>query len=91
MILVKPEQIKEYEEKEAWVKETLLDTFKESVENYPERMALVDPPNKELLVGLKPERLTYIELNDAIDAVATGLLDIGIEKDDIVIGQLPNI
>ena len=90
MILVKPEQIEEYEEKKVWVKETMLDVFKESIENYPERMALVDPPNKEELMGLKPERLTYRELNDAIDAVATGLLNRGIKKDDIIIGQLPN-
>ena len=63
MILVKPEQIEEYEEKKVWVKETMLDVFKESIENYPERMALVDPPNKEQLVGLKPERL---EITDDI-------------------------
>lgn len=91
MILVKQEQIKKYEEAGVWTKETLLDTFKESVRKYPERMALLDPPNKERLVGLKPERLTYQELDNAIDAVATALLDMGVKKDDVIVAQLPNI
>jgi len=91
MILVKPEQIKEYEEKGVWTKETLLDTFKKSANSYPDRMALIDPPNKEELVGLKPERITYKELDKAIDAVATALLEMGIKKDDVIIVQLPNI
>ena len=91
MILVSQEQIKKYEDEGVWIKKTLLDTFKESAREHPDRVALVDPPNKEQLVGLKPERLTYKELDNAIDAVATELLDRGVKKDDIIVAQLPNI
>ncbi|MDY6820137.1 MAG: class I adenylate-forming enzyme family protein [Deferribacterota bacterium] len=91
MILVSQEQIKKYEDEGVWIKKTLLDTFKENVRENPDRLALIDPPNKEQLVGLKPERLTYQELDKAIDAVATALLDRGVKKDDIIVAQLPNI
>ena len=56
----------------------------------PDTLCLVDPPNKEALVGLKPERLTFRELDRAVDAVAEGLLAKGIKKDDIIMVQLPN-
>lgn len=35
--------------------------------------------------------LTYAELRQAIDNLASGFLSLGIEKDDIVVVQLPNI
>lgn len=51
----------------------------------------MDPPNKENLVGLKPERLTYKELDRAVDAVATAFLEMGVKKDDVIIMQIFNI
>jgi acyl-CoA synthetase (AMP-forming)/AMP-acid ligase II len=42
------------------------------------------------LVDREPERLTYAELLDAVDAVAASLRKTGIGKDDFVIAQLPN-
>ena len=56
----------------------------------PDALCLVDPLNKEALVGLKPERLTYRELDRAVDATAEAFIAKGIKKDDIIMVQLPN-
>ncbi len=90
MILASVERIREYTEKGYWGEKTLLDCFFEHAAKNPERVALVDPPNKEQLVGLPPERLTYAELARAVDAVATALVEMGLQKDDVVVVQMPN-
>ena len=90
MILEKPSIIKEYTDKGYWREETLLDDFHQNVIRFPEKIALVDPLNKEELIGLKPERITYHELSRAINSVATALVQKGIKKDDVIIMQIPN-
>ena len=90
MIFASKESIREWTEKGAWGKKTLIDYFKENVAKTPDAIAVVDPPNKELLMGLKPERLTFREFDKAADATAEALISKGIKKDDIVIVQLPN-
>ena len=90
MILTSKESIREWTEKGVWGKKTLIDYFKENAAKSPDKVCLVDPPNKEALTGLKPERLTYQELDRAVDAVAEGLIAKGIKKDDIVMVQIPN-
>ena len=91
MILASKEMIRHWTDAGAWGDKSFIDYFKEHVLAEPEKVCLVDPLNKEALVGLKPERLTYTELSKAIDAVAEALLDKGIRKDDIIMVQLPNI
>ena len=91
MILASKEMIRHWTDAGAWGDKSFIDYFKEHVLAEPEKVCLVDPLNKEDLVGLKPERLTYAELSKAIDAVAEALLDKGIRKDDIIMVQLPNI
>jgi acyl-CoA synthetase (AMP-forming)/AMP-acid ligase II len=90
MILSSQESIRKWTEKGAWGTKTLIDFFKEQAAESPAKICLVDPPNKESLVGLKPEKLTFQELDRAVDAVGEGLIDKGIKKDDIIIVQLPN-
>jgi len=90
MELHDPNQIAQYEEAGVWEDETLLDRFADTVARDPERMAVVDPPNTSKLVDREPERLTYAELSEAVDAVATSLRERGIGKDDFVVVQLPN-
>jgi len=90
MILAPNEQIEGYSRKGWWGTKTLLDYFQEHVANMPEHTALVDPPNREELTGTAPERLSYRELDDVVKKVARALVTLGIEKDDILIVQLPN-
>ncbi len=90
MILASKEQIRAYTELGCWGRKTLLEDFKEHARKTPERTALVDPRNKEALLGAPPERVTYAELARAVDGTASALAASGIGKDDIVIVQLPN-
>ena len=90
MILHSEDVIREYTEKGYWGVKTLLDYFYENVEKNSDREALVDPLNKEELVGLKPERISYEKLGKIVDAVAAELQESGVLKDSIVLVQLPN-
>ncbi len=90
MILASPKQIKTYTEMGCWGDKTLLEDFKANVRRSPDREALVDPPNKEALLGLPPERITYAQLDRAVEGTAAALAAAGVGKDDIVIVQLPN-
>lgn len=91
MILSPQSEIDFYSRMGVWGDKTLLDVFRGNVQKNPQRLALIDPLNKEKLLGLAPERLTYAELSLRVDALATALLGLGIQKDDIVIVQLPNV
>ncbi|MRG86134.1 AMP-binding protein [Salinibacillus xinjiangensis] len=90
MILADKKQIEDYTAKGYWGTKTLIDWFKEHVSKHPERMAVVDPLNRKFLTGHASERLTFPELDRAVDATATALIQKGLEKDDTVIVQLPN-
>jgi len=90
MILASKERIREWTEKGVWGNKTLIDYFKENVAKDPDKVCLADPPNKEALMGLKPEKLTYRELDRAVDAAAEAFIAKGIRKDDIIMVQLPN-
>ncbi|HEY95887.1 MAG TPA: acyl--CoA ligase [Dehalococcoidia bacterium] len=63
-----------------WRNVTFCDVLDEAAGEYPDKEALVD---KEL-------RLTYTQLCQTIDRLAENLVDLGIEKDDCVLLQLPN-
>jgi len=91
MILVPDEQIKHYTELGYWGNKTLVDYFKEHVQKTPQKNAVIDPPNKEQLMGLAPKRLTYAEMDQAVDKLAMGLMSNGVKTDDVVMLQLPNI
>jgi len=46
-------------------------------------------PRKEALVDDRV-RLTYAELQESVNHLAIGLIDLGLEKGDVVLLQLPN-
>jgi acyl-CoA synthetase (AMP-forming)/AMP-acid ligase II len=91
MILTPEAQIKEYTAKGWWGTETILDILYARAKAVPDAEALVDPYNKQALVGLEPLRMTYGEMAMAIDKLAAKFLELGLKKDDIIIAQLPNI
>jgi acyl-CoA synthetase (AMP-forming)/AMP-acid ligase II len=53
-------------------------------------LALIDPRNRTALDGQPPERLTWAQLRDRVEACAAGLLSHGLRKDDVLLVQLPN-
>jgi len=91
MILHQPERIEEYTSKGYWGDKTLLDSFAGNCASQPDREAVVDPPNREALVGSPPQRLSWAELGRAVDAVAAELARRGFGKDQVLVAQLPNV
>ncbi len=91
MIPVTQKNIAEYTKKGYWGKETLLDILFKTAARNPDSEALVDPYNRPDLIGDDPKRLTYANLMQAIDRIAVAFENAGIEKDDVILVQLPNI
>lgn len=56
----------------------------------PDNIAVVDPANRESLLGSAPRRLTWAELDAEVDALAAVLHARGIGPDTVVGTQLPN-
>jgi acyl-CoA synthetase (AMP-forming)/AMP-acid ligase II len=90
MILASKQQIQKYTELGVWGNKTLMDFFKVHLQNTPDTVCIVDPPNKSDLTGSAPERLTYGEFGRAVDAVASALVRMGVQKDDVIMVQMPN-
>ena len=91
MVVLHPKHvIDKYVSEGWWDNVTLIERFKRNVKRVPDRIAVVDPPNKRDLVGYEPERLTYKELAERVDRAASFLLDKGVFKDACVAVQLPN-
>lgn len=73
-----------------WGTETVSSRFRANAAATPDRLAVADPPNREEIDGIAPKRLTYAELRELSDSVATGFLTAGLKKGDVVAVQLPN-
>ncbi len=90
MILTSEESIRKYTDMGVWSRVTLPARFRSHARKDPDRICIVDPPNKNELLGSPQERLTYSELERAVDGAASALLAMGIKKDDVIMVQLPN-
>jgi acyl-CoA synthetase (AMP-forming)/AMP-acid ligase II len=91
MIHDDPARIESYRSAGWWGDETIDDLFRAAVAARPDEVALVDPSNRAELGMGEPRRLTWSELDGLVDRFASGLLRIGIGRDDIVMVQLPNV
>ena len=69
---------------------TLDGIFRGLVARHPERLALIDPPNRASFTDGAPRRLTYGEADRAIGAIAARLRGLGIPAEAVVGLQLPN-
>jgi len=74
-----------------WGRRTLLDVVAEHVTHVPERTAIVDTPDRRALIGTPATSVTWRQFGEAVDAIATGLIRRGLEKDEVVVVQLPNV
>lgn len=92
MILHSQKAIDDHTSQGHWsVVHTLLDDLDRAARTVPDRLAYVDPPNRTELVGTPSRQVTWSELAAAVDSLATTLLDLGLQQDDIVVAQLPNV
>jgi acyl-CoA synthetase len=90
MILAPRERIEEYTSRGWWGTRRIHDHFADAASANPERIALCDPPNREAVVGGAPRRLSWRELECAVDDLSATFAAAGIGKDDVVLVQLPN-
>src|SRR5690349_8704663 len=74
-----------------WGDKTFADLFFANAVAHPDRLALVDAPNRGDFAFGEPQRLTYAELEAEIDRIAGALVTAGLGKDDVLLVQLPNI
>lgn len=90
MFLTPTERVRDYEQR-GWWRGVSVDTLTQAaVQSGADRIALVDPLNRAALDGRAPERLTWAEVGERVDKLASALLGHGLAKDDVVVAQLPN-
>lgn len=90
MILVPQDLIAEYKRKGWWGEDTLVDLFDRHVREQANAEACIDPPNLAAIMGCRPRRLSWGELNSEVQRIATVLQAHGVVKDSVVLVQLPN-
>lgn len=91
MILSTPERIAECHRKGWWSDRTVDDALRDAVRLSGDLEAIVDPPNRDVLVGGPARRLTFAQLDREVDRLAGQWLALGLRKDDVVAAQLPNV
>lgn len=91
MILDRAETIQRYTDAGWWGAERISDLFLAQVEARPQQEALLDPPNRPELAPGEPQRYTFAALKTAVDRLAVALLNAGLQKDDVLMVQLPNV
>ena len=91
MILAAPERIADYTARGWWGTSPIDDVFRAGVAAHPDRLAVVDPPNRADFTDGAPRRLTWAELGDEVGRLAAVLHFAGLRRDDVVAAQLPNL
>jgi acyl-CoA synthetase (AMP-forming)/AMP-acid ligase II len=84
-------RLNDYRARGWWGERTIDDLLRAAVAQSGDQLALVDPLNREALLGDAPQRLTFAEVDARVDAMARALVSAGVGRDDIVLTQLPNI
>ncbi|MFJ9313491.1 class I adenylate-forming enzyme family protein [Pimelobacter simplex] len=84
------ERVEEFVSRGWWTDETGDGLFRTRVAAHPDRLAIVDPANRQDLVGSAPRRLTWRDLDGEVTHLAARLLELGVTAGDVVGVQLPN-
>ncbi|RBO96583.1 class I adenylate-forming enzyme family protein [Nocardia puris] len=84
------DRVDDYLGKGWWHAETMLDLFDDAVERRGDEPAVTDPANLSSLTGATPESVTWRQLNERADDLATTLWRNGIRAGDVVAMWLPN-
>lgn len=91
-MIVSPEYKRQLNRKSGWWgDETLAAMFLRNAAAHPERMAMIDAPNRAHFAFGSQQRLTYRAMQTEVERLAGALLSAGIGKDDVLLVQLPNI
>lgn len=85
------DKIRDYRSRGWWGDTRIHDMFDANARAHPQRPAVIDPPNRTELVGGAPLRLDFAAAAALADGYALALLRHGLQPDDILVTQLPNI
>src|SRR5690242_8028718 len=85
-----PERVADYTARGWWSSDTMDALLRAQVARQPDRIAVLDPANKQSLVGTPPRRLTWGELDAEVNRLAQVLLEQGVSQGDVLAVQLPN-
>ncbi len=84
------DKVRDYQSRGWWSDETVDQLYLKQVTSRADELALVDPANREALLGSAPRRLTWAELDDEVVALAARLDELGLRRGDVLGVQLPN-
>jgi acyl-CoA synthetase (AMP-forming)/AMP-acid ligase II len=91
MIVAEESKRRQYRATGWWGDQTLADMFEANARDYPERLALIDAPNRAEFAFGEPQRLSYGVMRSEVERIAAALVAAGVGKDDVIMVQLPNI
>ncbi|MGX8271816.1 class I adenylate-forming enzyme family protein [Brevundimonas diminuta] len=91
MIVVPEERIRDFKARGWWGEETLDDLFRRHLAAMPDAESVVDPINREAIMGGAPARLTWAQVEDRVARYVAVLHATGVGRDDVVAVQLPNV
>ncbi|MNK08149.1 Short-chain-fatty-acid--CoA ligase [compost metagenome] len=91
MIVVPEERIRDFKARGWWGEETLDDLFRRHVAAMPDAESVVDPINREAIMGGAPARLSWSQVEDRVARYVAVLHATGVGRDDVVAVQLPNV
>ena len=83
--------IEHYQRLGWWGKATLCSLFDEALVNFTDREALLDPPNRQVLVGGEPNRLSYTQIDALTDKLGCLMYASGLRQGDKLLLQMPNV
>lgn len=90
MILTDRVVIDQITETGIWGDATLLQLFERAAARTPDKLAIIDPPNRTSVCGGLPRRLSYGQLYLAVENMAGAFRAMQLRPDDVVAFQLPN-
>lgn len=90
MRLFSEESAAEFRRDGWWSGQTWSDLLERHLLEVPDRVSLVDPPNRSRFLHGEPRRLTWAEVGDQVERLSRVLFAHGVERDVVVGVQLPN-
>lgn len=91
MILVPKNKIDEYTRQGWWGERMIGEIFIDQAQRLGDALAVADPPNRVQITGEAPQRWSWQQLLSQVGRHAAFLHGQGLQKDDVIVVQLPNI